>query len=193
MPWPLQGTSRGVSWVRGCSGRQSTIHTRQQCVQTPPLGAVRVLCSFALSVGAPSHFHAKDFLWSWLSHIYRTHQHIEMKRTFHTDLQEEHLGRLLRHLYNVRDASQNVESKVEQTCVAGSAEWRMHYFCAFKSGSKAPHPFSFVHHGDDFLIVGTRVYVKKVTAQINLAFIVKTRGTLGSRHDHFQSISCLLV
>ena len=41
----------------------------------------------------------------------------------------------------------------------------VHYPCALKSGSNAPHRVSFLHHGDDFLIVGTRAEVNEMTSE----------------------------
>ena len=40
----------------------------------------------------------------------------------------------------------------------------------------------YLHHGDDFAIVGTCSEVKWISEQIGQTFIVKDRGTLGPRH-----------
>ena len=79
------------------------------------------------------------------------------------------------HLFMSCDASRNFELKVVQNeaCIT---------FCTLTFNSKATHRVSLLHHGDDFLIFGTRADVKEMTEQISAIFIVKVRGTLGPRH-----------
>ena len=130
----------------------------------------------------------------------QAHPHVEKKRKLYTEFPEEHpehhtdrVGRLLRHLCDVRDTVRNFELEMEETCVARGAAWALHYPCTFKSGSKATHRLSFLHHGDDFLIVGTRVEVKEMTAQICSIFIVMVRRTSRPGDDAMNSISMLNV
>ena len=79
---------------------------------TTPLEADRFLCSLATSTGAPTHTSARhaDVVMVFLDTI-RAHPHIEVARTLHTKLPEEHsdhrknrVGKLLGHLVGVREA-----------------------------------------------------------------------------------------
>ena len=119
--------------------------------------------------------------------ISRAHPHVEMKRELYTELPPEHpeyskgkVGRFRRHLYGVRDAGQNFELKVQEVSErAGAKRGSAPPLCVLTMVERGLH---FLHHGDDFAIVGTRSEVKWISEQIGQTFIVKDRGTLGPRH-----------
>ena len=54
-----------------------------------------------------------------------------------------------------------------------------HHPCVFSMVERGLH---YLHHGDDFAIVGTHSEVKWISEQMGQTFIVKDRGTLGPRH-----------
>ena len=95
---------------------------------TPPLEANRVLRALAMKKGCslPRVREGAAVDMSFLD-ISCAHPHVAM--TLCTELSEEHpehhkdrVGRWLRHLYGVREASHNSELKVEETCVAGDGQ-----------------------------------------------------------------------
>ena len=79
----------------------------------------------------------------------------------------------------VRDAGQNFELKVQEVSEGAGAKRGVHHPCVFSMVARGLH---YLHHGDDFAIVGTRSEVKWISDQIGQHFIVKDRGTLGPRH-----------
>ena len=154
---------------------------------TPPLEAFRMLASLAMSIKGPiaQHDPDNDIVIGFLD-ISRAHPHVEMKRELYTELPPEHpeyskgkVGRLRRHLYGVRDAGQNFELKVQEVSERAGAKRGVHHPCVFSMVERGLH---YLHHGDDFAIVGTRSEVKWISEQIGQTFIVKDRGTLGPRH-----------
>ena len=154
---------------------------------TPPLEAVRMLASLAMSIKGPiaQHDPDNDIVIGFLD-ISRAHPHVEMKRELYSELPPEHpenskakVGRLRRHLHGVRDAGQNFELKVQEVSERAGAKRGVHHPCVFSMVERGLH---YLHHGDDFAIVGTRSEVKWISEQIGQTFIVKDRGTLGPRH-----------
>ena len=154
---------------------------------TPPFEAIRMLASLAMSIKGPiaQHDPDNDIVIGFLD-ISRAHPHVEMKRKLYTELPPEHpeyskgkVGRLRRHLYGVRDAGQNFELKVQEVSERAGAKRGVHHPCVFSMVERGLH---YLHHGDDFAIVGTRSEVKWISEQIGQTFIVKDRGTLGPRH-----------
>ena len=79
----------------------------------------------------------------------------------------------------MRDAGQNFELKVQEVSERAGAKRGVHHPCVFSMVERGLH---YLHHGDDFAIVGTRSEVKWISEQIGQTFIVKDRGTLGPRH-----------
>ena len=129
-----------------------------------------MLASLAMSIKGPiaQHDPDNDIVIGFLD-ISWAHPHVEMKRELYTELPPEHpeyskgkVGRLRRHLYERAGAKRGVH----HPCVFSIVERGLHY----------------VHHGDDFAIVGSRSEVKWISEQIGQIFIVKDRGTLGPRH-----------
>ena len=165
---------------------------------TPPLEALRMLCSYVMSTGPISLQCGRDddMVLLFLD-ISRAHPHVPMKRELYTELPEEHpmwtkeknkVGLLRTHLYGVRDAGQNFELMVEAVCVEAGCKRGLHHPCTF---SHAEREASFLHHGDDFVIAAPRKQGQWVKEQIARHFIVKDRGTLGPRFDDKKTMVIL--
>ena len=75
----------------------------------------------------------------------------------HPEYSKGKVGRLRRHLYGVRDAGQNFELKVQEVSERAGAKRGVHHLCVFSMVARGLH---YLHHGDDFAIVGTRSEVK---------------------------------
>ena len=166
---------------------------------TPPLEAVRMLASLAMSIKGPiaQHDLDNDIVIGFLD-ISRAHPHVEMKRELYTELPPEHpeyskgkVGRLRRHLYGVRDAGQNFELKVQEVSEGAGAKCGVHHPCVFSMVARGLH---YLHHGDDFAIVGTRSEVKWISEQIGQTLHCKGSwdiwtATLGQESDDDSSQS----
>ena len=68
---------------------------------------------------------------------------------------------------------------MQEVSEGAGAKRGVHHPCVFSLVARGLH---YLHHGDDFAIVGTRSEVKWISEQIGQHFIVKDRGTLGPRH-----------
>jgi len=165
---------------------------------TPPLEALRMLCSYAMSTGPISlQCERDDDLVLLFLDISRAHPHVPMKRELYTELPEEHpewtpekkkVGLLRTHLYGVRDAGQNFELMVETVCVQAGCKRGQHHPCTFSHDEKE---ISFLHHGDDFVIAAPRKQGQWMKDEIARHFIVKDRGSLGPRFDDKKTMVIL--
>ena len=197
-----QGLSRlsGIPIEGGGGGDEVPVGNRPQdkavvSARTMPLEVDHLLCFLALRTGAPTRTSARhaDVVMVFLG-TRRELPHVEMARTLR-NCQRNRLTVKRTVMVNclvisLACATQvgTLEWKVEETCVAGGAGRGLQHPCsAFKPGSKAPHRISTLHHGDDFLLVGTCSDVKEISS----FFIIKARGILGPWRDDFESISMI--
>ena len=89
------------------------------------------------------------------------------------------------------DAGQNFELKVQEVSEGAGAKRGVHHPCVFSMVARGLH---YLHHGDDFAIVGTRSEVKSISEQIGQHLHCKGSwdtwaATLGQESDDDSSQS----
>ncbi|CAK0882798.1 unnamed protein product, partial [Prorocentrum cordatum] len=153
---------------------------------TPPLERLRLICSMVMS-SDPSEGRVLRFL-----DISRAHPHCEIKRTVYIKLPEEDpmsqeigaCGLLRMALYGTRDAGQNFELATAETVIGAGCDQSAFSPCV------SCHKDLF-HHGDDFVLEGSRDGTESICEALKTKFIVKDRGVLGPAPNDANEITCL--
>ncbi|CAK0860738.1 unnamed protein product, partial [Prorocentrum cordatum] len=157
---------------------------------TPPLECLRLICSMVMS-SDPSEGRVLRFL-----DISRAHPHCEIKRTVYIKLPEEDpmsqeigtRGLLRMALYGTRDAGQNFELTTAETVIGAGCDqsaFSPYVYC------HKDLQVSFFHHGDDFVLEGSRGGTESICEALKTKFIVKDRGVLGPAPTDAKEITRL--
>ncbi|CAK0826820.1 unnamed protein product [Prorocentrum cordatum] len=157
---------------------------------TPPLECLRLICSMAMS-SDPSEGRVLRFL-----DISRAHPHCEIKRAVYIKLPEEDpmsqeigtCGLLRMALYGTRDAGQNFELTTAETVIGAGCDQSAFSPCAY---CHKDLQVSFFHHGDDFVLEGSRDGTESICEALKTKFIVKDRGVLGPAPTDAKEITRL--
>ncbi|CAK0896231.1 unnamed protein product [Prorocentrum cordatum] len=157
---------------------------------TPPLERLRLICSLAMS-SDPSEGRVLRFLG-----ISRARPHCEIKRTVCVKLpgkdpmsQEVGTCGLLRMaLYGTRDAGQVFELATAETVIGAGCDQSAFSPCVY---CHKDLQVSFFHHGDDFVLEGSRGGTESICEALKTKFIVKDRGVLGPAPTDAKEITRL--
>ncbi|CAK0838042.1 unnamed protein product, partial [Prorocentrum cordatum] len=157
---------------------------------TPPLECLRLICSMVMS-SDPSEGRVPRFL-----DISRAHPHCEIKRTVYIKLPEEDpmsqeigtCGLLRMALYGTRDAGQNFELATAETVIGAGCDQSAFSPCVC---CHKDLQVSFFHHGDDFVLEGSRGGTESICEALKTKFIAKDRGVLGPAPTDAKEITCL--
>ncbi|CAK0856358.1 unnamed protein product [Prorocentrum cordatum] len=128
--------------------------------------------------------------------ISRAHPHCEIKRTVYIKLPEEDpmsqeigtCGLLRMALYGTRDAGQNFELTTAETVIGAGCDQSAFSPCVY---CHKDLQVSFFHHGDDFVLEGSRGGTEPICEALKTKFIVKDRGVLGPAPTDAKEITCL--
>ena len=91
-------------------------------------------------------------------------------------------------LYGTRDAGQNFELKVTEVVTKAGCEQGLFSPCVYKHLMKK---LFFFHHGDDFVVAGTREHTAWLTKELGKVFVVKDRGVLSGDARDLKEIRVL--
>ncbi|CAK0830057.1 unnamed protein product [Prorocentrum cordatum] len=157
---------------------------------TPPLECLRLICGMAMS-SDPSEGRVLRFL-----DISRAHPHCEIKRTVYIKLPEEDpmsqeigtCGLLRKALYGARDAGQNFELATAETVIGAGCDQSAFSPCVY---CHKDLQVSFFHHGDDFVLEGSRDGTGSICEALKTNIIAKDRGVLGPAPTDAKEITCL--
>jgi hypothetical protein len=149
---------------------------------TPPLEAIKVLLSLAVTEGVGFHpGNRKGGMKLDFIDVRRAYFHAKARRSVFVELPKEDeepgmCGELLQSMYGTRDAAQNWEREYHEMAES----------LGFTRGTASPctfhHPdrdLRMVVHGDDFTILGWKGDLDWLRAQISKRWEVKYRGRLG--------------
>ncbi|CAK0876009.1 unnamed protein product [Prorocentrum cordatum] len=159
---------------------------------TPPLECLRLICSCSMAMSSdPSEGRVLRFL-----DISRAHPHCEIKRTVYIKLPEEDpmmqeigtRGLLRMALYGARDAGQNFELTIAEAVIGAGCDQSAFSPCAY---CHKDLQVSFFHHGDDFVLEGSRGGTESIRVALKTKFILKDRGVLGPAPTDAKEITCL--
>ncbi|CAK0875118.1 unnamed protein product [Prorocentrum cordatum] len=143
---------------------------------TPPLEAVKLLCSLMVSMGrSPRGLPLKIGFWD----VSRAHLYGDAQRVLFVRLPEEEGGgvaRLLRSMYGTQDAASVWQSDWSRQLLEDS--WRM--------GVASPAVFyrssdegRGLAHGDDFMVLGDEITLKEIETKLTERYDIKCTGILG--------------
>ncbi|CAK0906615.1 unnamed protein product, partial [Prorocentrum cordatum] len=143
---------------------------------TPPLEAVKLLCSLMVSMGrSPRGLPLKIGFWD----VSRAHLYGVAQRVLFVRLPEEEGGgvaRLLRSMYGTQDAASVWQSDWSRQLWEDS--WRM--------GVASPAVFyrssdegRGLAHGDDFMVLGDEITLKEIETKLTERYDIKCTGILG--------------
>jgi hypothetical protein len=156
----------------------------------PPLECLRIVCSLVMS-SDPSQKWVIRFL-----DISRAHPSCKIHRKVFIVLppedprsQEEGIcGLLEMALCGTRDAGQNFEMTVAETCEKAECDRGVFCVCVY---SHRGRQLFFFHHGDDFVLGGPRESSEWMRQELSTVFIIKDRGVLGPEPGDKREITCL--
>ncbi|CAK0826156.1 unnamed protein product [Prorocentrum cordatum] len=128
--------------------------------------------------------------------ISRARPHCEIKWTVYIKLPEEDpmsqeigtCGLLRMELYGTRDAGQNFELATAEAVIGAGCDQSAFSPCVH---CHKDLQVSFFHHGDDFVLEGSRDGAESICEALKTKFIVKGRGVLGPAPTDAQEITRL--
>jgi hypothetical protein len=161
---------------------------------TPPLEALRFLCSLATSLSA-ENTEADPLCLSFLD-ITRAHFRAPATRELYVEIADEDqvageprmCGELLMSMYGTQDAAQNWERHYTRFLVGLGFVAGMGSACLFVHTARG---IRIDVHGDDFTSLGRENELLWLEAEFKKEFEVKTQGILGPKPHHSKSARVL--
>jgi len=152
---------------------------------TPPLEAVRLLCSLMITLGkSPRGLPLKLGFWD----ISRAHLYGKAQRELFIRLPAEDGGgcaRLLRSLYGTQDAASTWQS--DWTDQLGEDGWTTGLASPAVIFRQKDEGRGLVH-GDDFMVLGDEVTLREVDAKLKERYDLKCGGFLGGGADDVREV-----